>query len=57
MADNVRDTNSVSAILDRYDRAKSRKQESDGLRQEAGIFGVLGGLNTLVIRVSYKSIS
>ena len=38
MADNVRDTNSVGAILDRYDKAKSRKQESDGLRQEAGYY-------------------
>lgn len=38
MADNVRKTNSVSAILNRYDKAKSRKQESDGLRQEAGFY-------------------
>ena len=36
MADNVRKTDTVSEILNRYDRARSRKQESDGLRQEAG---------------------
>ncbi len=37
MADNVRTKNdSITAVLERYDRAKSRKQESDGLRQEAG---------------------
>ena len=36
MADNVRNTNDVGTILDRYDQAKSRKQESDDLRQEAG---------------------
>ncbi len=38
MADNVRNTNSVSAILDRYDKARARKQESDALRQEAGYY-------------------
>ena len=39
MATNVRSKNdSVSAVLERYDRAKSRKQESDGLRQEAGYY-------------------
>jgi len=32
----IRKTNGVSEILERYDRAKSRKNESDGLRQEAG---------------------
>ncbi len=37
MAGNVRTKNdSVTMVLERYDRAKSRKQESDGLRQEAG---------------------
>ncbi len=36
MADNVRNTDSVSSILDRYNAVRSRKQESDGLRQEAG---------------------
>jgi len=37
MATNVRTKNdSIAAVLERYDRAKSRKQESDGLRQEAG---------------------
>ena len=39
MAKNVRTKNdSVSAVLERYDRARSRKQESDGLRQEAGYY-------------------
>ena len=39
MATNVRSKNdSVSAVLERYDRARSRKQESDGLRQEAGYY-------------------
>ena len=39
MASNVRSKNdSVTAVLERYDRAKSRKQESDHLRQEAGYY-------------------
>ncbi len=39
MAANVRSKNdSITAVLERYDRAKSRKQESDGLRQEAGYY-------------------
>jgi len=39
MAKNVRTKNdSVKAVLDRYDRARSRKEESDGLRQEAGLY-------------------
>lgn len=32
----IRKTDGVSSILDRYQRARSRKNESDGLRQEAG---------------------
>lgn len=36
MAINVRTNNdSVAAVLERYDKAKSRKQKSDGLREEA----------------------
>ncbi len=38
MADNVRRNDSVSAVLDRYNKAKARKQESDGLRMEAGFY-------------------
>ena len=40
MADNIRQksNDSVEAVLDRYDKARSRKQESDGLRQEAGYY-------------------
>ena len=38
MAANVRTTNDVAAILDRYDKAMSRKRESDSLRQDAGYY-------------------
>ena len=38
MATNVRKTDDVSTILDRYDKAMSRKRESDSLRQDAGYY-------------------
>ena len=38
MAANVRNNNDVSVILERYDKAMSRKRESDSLRQDAGYY-------------------
>ncbi len=38
MADNVRSNTGVAATLNRYDKAKARKQESDHIRQEAGFY-------------------